>query len=125
TAESPSQLLADDLELVETSFSAVLLAAAIMYAVIQAFKIPSSSMEDTLHIGDHLFVNKFIYGVRIPFSEKRILKWKGVQRGDVVVFQCPPTALNDEERTNNVHKDFIKRAIGLPGDEIRIKDKRL
>jgi signal peptidase I len=123
--EGPSHLLAEDLDLVETSFSAVLLAAVIMYAVIQAFKIPSGSMEDTLHIGDHLFVNKFMYGVRIPWSEKRLFKWRDVQRGDVVVFECPPTALSEEEREHHVHKDFIKRAIGLPGDEIRIQRKQL
>ena len=69
----PSRLLAEDLELAETSFSAVLLAAVIMYAVVQAFKIPSGSMEDTLRIGDHLFVNKFIYGFRVPLTGKRIL----------------------------------------------------
>lgn len=123
--EGPFQLLAGDLELVETSFSAVLLAAVIMYAVIQAFKIPSGSMEDTLHIGDHLFVNKFIYGIRIPWTERRVLKWRDVQHGDVVVFECPPTALSEDERAHNVHKDFIKRAVGLPGDEVRVKNKRL
>jgi signal peptidase I len=121
----PSHLLAEDLDLVETSFSAVLLAAVIMYAVIQAFKIPSGSMEDTLHIGDHLFVNKFMYGIRIPTTDKRVLKWRDVRRGDVVVFECPPSALSEDERMHNVHKDFIKRAIGLPGDEIQIKNKRL
>jgi signal peptidase I len=123
--EGPALLLAGDLDLVETSFSAVLLAAVIMYAVVQAFKIPSGSMEDTLHIGDHLFVNKFMYGIRIPWTEKRVLKWRDVQRGDVVVFQCPPSALSEEEREHHVRKDFIKRAVGLPGDEIRVKNKRL
>lgn len=121
----PTRLLADDLELVETSFSAVLLAAVIMYAVIQAFKIPSGSMEDTLHIGDHLFVNKFIYGVRIPFTDKRVLKFRDVHRGDVVVFQCPEAALTQEDRDHHVHKDFIKRAIGLSGDVIQVRNKHL
>jgi len=123
--EAPSYLLAGDLDLVETSFSAVLLAAVIMYAVIQAFKIPSGSMEETLHIGDHLFVNKFIYGVRIPWSERRVFKLRDVKRGDVVVFECPPSALNDDEREHHVHKDFIKRAIGLPGDQVMVKNKQL
>jgi signal peptidase I len=124
-AAQSGELLAGDLEFVETSFSAVLLAAVIMYAVIQAFKIPSGSMKDTLLVGDHLFVNKFIYGIRIPWTERRVLKWRDVQRGDVVVFQCPPTALSDEERARHVRKDFIKRAIGLPGDEVQVRNKRL
>ncbi len=125
SAEGSSEVLAEDLEWVETSFSAILLAAVIMYAVLQAFKIPSGSMEDTLHVGDHLFVNKFIYGVRIPYTNKRVARWRSVQRHDIVVFQCPPSALSQSDREANVRKDFIKRAIGLPGDEILIKDKKL
>ncbi len=122
---SVSQLLEGDRDLVETSFSAVLLAAVIMYAVVQAFKIPSKSMEDTLLVGDHLFVNKFIYGVRIPWTEKRLLKLRDVHRGDVVVFECPPSALSAEDRERGIRKDFIKRAIALPGDTVQIKNKQL
>jgi signal peptidase I len=124
-SEGPSLLLAGDLDLVETSFSAVLLAAVIMYAVVQAFKIPSGSMEDTLHIGDHLFVNKFIYGIRIPWTEKRVLKLRGVRRGDVVVFQCPDAALSPDEREHHVRKDFIKRAVAIAGDTVMVKNKKL
>lgn len=124
--EIKSGLLAGDLEWVETSSSAIILASVIMYAVLQAFKIPSGSMERTLLIGDHLFVNKFVYGIRVPTSEKRILKLHDVRRGEIVVFEAPPSAiLSPEEREHNVHKDFIKRAIGLPGDIIEIKDKRV
>jgi signal peptidase I len=123
--EGPPQLLAEDLELVETSFSAVLLAALIMYAVVQAFKIPSASMENTLLIGDHLFVNKFIYGIRVPYTGKRFLKLRDVHHGDVVVFQCPEAALSFADRENSVHKDFIKRAVGLPGDVVMVKNKQL
>ncbi len=125
-AEPVSELLAGDLEWVETSFSAILLAAVIMYCVLQAFKIPSGSMEDTLLIKDHLFVNKFIYGIRIPYTDKRILKLRDVKRGDVVVFEAPESAiLAPDERRNHVHKDFIKRAIGLPGDQIEVKSKHV
>ena len=121
-----SELLMIDLEWAETSFSAFILAAVIMYAVIQAFKIPSGSMENTLLIGDHLFVNKFEYGIRIPLTEKRVLKWHDVRRRDVVVFEAPPPAtVSAEEREHNVKKDFIKRAIGLPGDLIEVKDKHV
>jgi len=70
-----------DLEWVETSFSAIILASVIMYAVLQAFKIPSGSMENTLLIGDHLFVNKYIYGIRVPFTTKRVFKIRDVKRG--------------------------------------------
>jgi signal peptidase I len=66
-----------------------------------------------------------MYGIRIPWTERRVLKWRDVQRGDVVVFQCPDSALNEDERAHHVRKDFIKRAIGLPGDEILVRNKRL
>jgi signal peptidase I len=121
-----NKILMEDQEWCETSYSAILLAAVIMYAVLQAFKIPSGSMEDTLLVGDHLFVNKFIYGVRVPFTEKRVFKLRNVRRGDVVVFEAPsPAIVAPEEREHNVKKDFIKRAIGLPGDIIQIKEKKL
>lgn len=122
----PSSLLDEDYEWCETSYSAILLAAVIMYAVLQAFKIPSGSMEDTLRIGDHLFVNKFIYGVRIPYTAKRLPKVRPVRRGDVVVFEAPSAAITDpDEKARGVRKDFIKRAIGLPGDEIWVRNKKV
>lgn len=126
SSESISPLLTSDLEWVETSFSAILLASVIMYAVLQAFKIPSGSMENTLLIGDHLFVNKFIYGIRVPFTDKRVFRVRGIHRGEVVVFEAPRTAIvSREELERGVKKDFIKRAVGLPGDLIEIKNKRL
>lgn len=124
--EGGVRLLAEDLEWVETSFSAIILASVIMYAILQAFKIPSGSMEDTLLIGDHLFVNKFIYGIRVPFTDKRVFKIRDVKRGDVVVFEAPPEAIvSRDERERGVKKDFIKRAVGLSGDVIEIKNKQL
>jgi signal peptidase I len=67
---------------------AVVIALFVMSFIVQAFKIPSGSMEDTLLIGDHLFVNKFIYGLRIPFNkEKRFLTFKKPKRKDIVVFE--------------------------------------
>ena len=102
-------------EYTESILWAVILALFIRTFVVQAYKIPSGSMEDTLAIGDHLLVNKFIYGTRIPFTHIRILKLRDPKRGDVLVFQFP------EDRS----KDFIKRVIGLPGDVIQVRDKQV
>jgi signal peptidase I len=114
--------LAEDSEWSETVFSAVLLASVLMYFVVQAFKIPSGSMESTLLIGDHLFVNKFIYGLRVPFSGKRVLALRPPHRGDIVVFRFP---VDDPRELHcgsvQYRKDFIKRVIGLPGDRIQVQ----
>lgn len=113
----------EDLEWAETFFSALVLASLMMYFVVQAFKIPSGSMKNTLLIGDHLFVNKFIYGVRIPFTEKRIMRLHSLETKDIVVFRFP-TEDPQEQHCGSIQygKDFIKRVIGLPGDEIQVRD---
>jgi signal peptidase I len=111
-------------EWIETGWSAVILAAFLMYFLVQAFKIPSGSMRMTLLEGDHLFVNKFIYGVHIPFSGgKRIFPMRQVQRGDIIIFKCPPVALSASERMERMDKDFIKRCIAIGGDTIEVKNK--
>jgi len=113
-------------EWVETGWSAVFLAAFLMYFFIQAFKIPSGSMRNTLLEGDHLFVNKFVYGFHVPLSGgKRFASLKTVNRGDIIVFQCPPQALTLAEREENVDKDFIKRCIGIGGDVVEVKNKKV
>lgn len=94
---------------------AVLLALFIRTFVVQAFKIPSGSMLPTLLIGDHLLVNKFVYGLRIPFSGKILIPYKNPKHGDVVVFRYP------KDRSI----DYIKRVIGIPGDTIEIRTKKL
>jgi signal peptidase I len=73
----------------EALFVAAILALIIRTFVIQAFKIPSGSMEDTLLIGDHLLVNKFIYGMQVPFRDSRFLTIRHPQRGDIIVFEFP------------------------------------
>ncbi|MDA8429365.1 MAG: signal peptidase I [Geobacteraceae bacterium] len=102
-------------EYAESIAIAVLLALVIRTYLVQAFKIPSGSMEDTLAIGDHLLVNKFIFGTKLPFSNKRILTVRDPQRGDVIVFEYP----------EDPSKDFIKRVIGTPGDVVEEKDKKV
>jgi signal peptidase I len=94
---------------------AILLALFIRTFVVQAFKIPSGSMLPTLLIGDHLLVNKFIYGIRVPFTGQILIPIKSPSRGDVVVFRFP------KDRTI----DYIKRVIGTPGDTIEIKNKKI
>jgi len=94
---------------------AILLAVAIRGAVVQAFKIPSGSMLPTLQIGDHLLVSKFLYGVRIPYTGTRVFRIRSPRRGDIVVFAYP----QDDS------KDFIKRVIGVPGDQVEIRDKKV
>jgi signal peptidase I len=99
-------------EYAEALAIAILLALFIRTFVIQAFKIPSGSMTPTLIVGDHLLVNKFIYGIRIPLIDYFIIQYNEPERGDIVVFKWP----NDES------KDFIKRVIGIEGDTIEIKN---
>lgn len=105
----------------EALIVAVVLALIIRSFVFQAFKIPSGSMLDTLLIGDHLLVNKFIYGTQIPFSDKRILALRSPERGDVIVFEFP----EDEGKSYFQRRDFIKRVIGLPGDLVEIRGKQV
>ena len=105
----------------EALIVAAVLALIIRTFIVQAFKIPSGSMEDTLLIGDHLLVNKFIYGMQIPGVDGRFLSIRDPERGDIVVFEFP------EDRGQSFWKkrDFIKRVIGLPGDTVEIRDKKV
>lgn len=83
--------------------------------VVKTFYIPSGSMEETLLIGDHLFVNRFIYGPRLTELEEKVLPLRPVKRGDVVIFRS----------TERPQQDMVKRCIGLPGDTVQIADKQL
>jgi len=102
-------------EWIEPFLIAAVVALFIRQFVVEAFKIPSGSMIPTLTIGDHLLVNKFIYGPRIPFTNTRIFAWKEPKRGEIIVFRYP----RDED------KNYIKRVVGLPGDKIEIKNGKL
>lgn len=81
----------------------------------EPFKIPSSSMVPTLQVGDLILVNKFIYGIRLPILNKKIIEVSHPQRGDVMVFKYP----------KDVSLDYIKRVVGVPGDKVSYKNKRL
>jgi len=102
-------------EYAEAIIVALLLALFIRTFVVQAFKIPSGSMEPTLLIGDHILVNKFIYGTKIPFTSIRLLPLQKPQKGDVVVFIYPL----------DPSKDFIKRVVAVEGDTVKITNKKL
>ncbi len=99
----------------EAMIIALVLALVIRTFFIQAFKIPSGSMLETLLIGDHLLVSKINYGIKIPFTDSFAVTFSEPAFQDIVVFEFP----EDES------KDFIKRIIGLPGDTIEIKDKQV
>jgi signal peptidase I len=102
-------------EYLEPILIAVLIALFIRAFVVQAFKIPSSSMEPTLLVGDYLLVNKFIYGIRIPYTDRKLFQFKKPQRGDVIVFIFPL----------DPSKDFIKRVIGTEGEKVEIIHNRI
>jgi signal peptidase I len=102
-------------EYFESIVIAVILALFIRTFVVQAFKIPTGSMEPNLLIGDHLLVNKFVFAPTVSGGERALLPIRDVRRGDVVVFKYP----EDPER------DFIKRVIGLPGETIELKNHRI
>jgi signal peptidase I len=108
-------------EQTSTLILAVAVALFIRHSIIEPFRIPSGSMFPTLLIGDHLFVNKFIYGVRIPFTDIRLPGLREPERGEVVVFTVAREGAGTfpaDRRPNLPTEEFVKRLIGLPGDEI-------
>jgi len=100
-------------EYAEAIITALVLALLIRTYVVQAFKIPSGSMIPTLLVGDHILVNKFIYGTKIPFSDDKILIFRKPEKGDIIVFEYP----------ENPEKDFIKRVVATEGDVIEMRNK--
>src|ERR1700692_3550463 len=101
-------------EYLESLLVTVLLALFGTSFVVQAFKIPSASMEGTLLIGDHLLVNKFIFGGSGAWVEK-LLPSRPLEHGDIIVFKYPYAD----------HQHFVKRVIGLPGDRLKLVDQQM
>ena len=93
----------------------MILALFVRTWVVQAFKIPTGSMENNLLIGDHLLVNKFVFGPTATALERAVLPVRDIRRGDIVVFKYP----DEPER------DFIKRVIGLPGETLELRNKKV
>lgn len=102
-------------ETVEILVVALILAFFIRTFVVQAFKIPSGSMLETLQIGDHLLVSKFLYGIKMPFTDQLLIPVTDPERGDIIVFKYPM----------DPSIDFIKRVVAIPGDVVEIRAKQL
>jgi signal peptidase I len=102
-------------EYFESIVIAVILALFVRTWAVQAFKIPTGSMENNLLIGDHLLVNKFVFGPSLGSGERAVLPMRDIRRGDIIVFKYP----DEPER------DFIKRVIGLPGETLELRQKKV
>lgn len=102
-------------EWVESILIAVILALFIRTFVVQAFKIPSGSMIPTFQVGDRIFVNKFIYGAKVPLTNFRLPALRQPVRGDIIVFRSP----------EDPKKDFVKRLIAVSGETVEIKDGKI
>jgi signal peptidase I len=100
-------------EYLEAIVVAVIVALFVRTFAVQAFKIPTTSMEPNLLVGDHLFVNRLVYSPSSGALEDRLLGKRAVQRGDVVVFRFP----------GNPEKDYVKRVVGLPGETVEVRDR--
>lgn len=115
-------------EQVSTLVLAVVIALGIRALVIEPYRIPSESMIPTLLVGDHLFVNKFIYGAKLPFTELRAPALRAPARGDVVVFTVAKQGGETypaDLRSDLPREEFVKRIVGIPGDRIEIRNDLL
>lgn len=114
------------LDWAETIYFAAFFASVVMFFFIQAFKIPSASMRNTLIEGDNLFVNKIVYGFRLPFMKNKLVEFRPIKRGDIIIFKFPA---ENKEQINcgepQYGRDFVKRVIGLPGEKVEIRNKQL
>lgn len=119
-----NKIIGFNLEWAQTVYFAAFFASIVMFFFIQAFKIPSASMRNTLLEGDNLFVNKAYYGMRLPFVKHNFIKFNDIKRGDIIIFQFPA---NTKEQINcgdkQYGRDFVKRVIALSGETVEVKGK--
>lgn len=119
-------LMKKDLEWANTVYFAGFVASIVMFFFVQAFKIPSASMRDTLIEGDHLFVNKAAYGLRLPLTQFRFFEFNQIKPEDIIVFTFPadsPTQVNCGGL--QFGRDFVKRVIAMPGDKVEVKNAKV
>ena len=113
---------------IRTILIAVLIALTIRAFIVEPFRIPSGSMFPTLLIGDHLFVNKFVYGPKVPFSDMRLPGLREPERGDIIVFTVARRG-NDtfpaDRHPEYSREEFVKRIVGLPGDRVEIQGNKV
>src|SRR5713101_6245087 len=111
-------------EYFESAVVTIIMALFGMTFIVQAVKVPTASMENTITVGDHLLVNKFIFG---PGPQLPFLPQREIRRGDIIVFKYPGNANNplDDQRPDNIpfKTNYVKRVIGLPGDHIEVREK--
>lgn len=124
--KAQEKIIKADLDWCNTVYFAGFVASIVMFFFIQAFKIPSASMRYTLVEGDHLFVNKAVYGFRIPFTNYRFGQFKEITPGDIIIFEFPA---KDRSQVNcgyqtQYGRDFVKRVIAGPGDVVEVKNGR-
>ena len=112
--KAPAKSKSKGREYTEAILIAVLMALFFRQFVVQAFRIPSGSMERTLLVGDFLFVNKFLYGAKMPWTERRLPAVRQPQRGDIIVFKAPSDG-----------RDFIKRCVAVAGDTLELRGTEL
>lgn len=124
--KAQDNILKKDLEWCNTVYFAGFVASFVMFFFIQAFKIPSESMQNTLLVDDHLFVNKAAYGFRIPLTNIRFGEFNQIKPGDIIVFQFPA---KDKKQINcgdsQYGRDFVKRVVAMPGDTVEVRKGRL
>jgi len=120
------KIIAANLDWAQTVYFAAFFASVVMFFFLQAFRIPSASMRNTLLEGDNLFVNKAYYGMRLPFVKQNIVNFHDIQRGDIIIFRFPA---KDKQQSNcgesQYGRDFVKRVIALPGEKVEIKGKKI
>jgi len=112
TADVPEPIVVD---MARAFFPVIVVVFLIRSFWVEPFKIPSGSMKPTLLVGDFILVNKYVYGIRLPVINKKVIEIDPVRRGDVVVFRYP----------SDPSVDYIKRVIGIPGDRVQYRGKRL